>query len=221
MKNFAVILSGSGFLDGAEIRESVLTLLALDQYQGQFQYQIFAPNKNQYHVVNHLNGEVTEETRNTLVEAARIARGKILDINQLSAEHFDGLIIPGGFGVAKNLSTFAFEGAACDIDPEMTRVIRSFYEREKPIGAICIAPAVVGKVLAEFGPVLTLGETSDASAQLEKWGVTHQETKPDEICVDTKNRIVSTPAYMYDRINLVQAQKGIAQLVDRVVHWNN
>lgn len=123
-KKVAMILSGCGVYDGSEIHETVLTLLRLSQ-QGA-QVQCFAPDKPQMHVLNHLNGEEMNEQRNVLVESARITRGEVKDVRELKASDFDALILPGGFGVAKNLSDFAVKGSDCTVDADVLAAIGQF-----------------------------------------------------------------------------------------------
>jgi len=216
MKYVAVILAGSGFLDGSEIRESVLTLLALDT-QG-VQYKIFAPNKDQHHVINHLKGEeVAGASRNILEESARIARGKITDLVHLNASDFDAVIIPGGFGVAKNLCSFAFDGSAASVDPQVVSKLQAFTRANKPIGAICIAPALIALSLGEQQPTLTIGTDQGTAAELEKLGAKHQNCATSECVVDIAHKIVSTPAYMDDSANLADVYSGISKLVKNVI----
>lgn len=156
MKKVAVILSGCGYLDGSEIRESVLTLLALDTVN--IEYQIFAPDEPLFHVIDHVSGEINmTERRNILQEAGRIARGKISSLDQLNENEFDGLILPGGFGVAKNLSTFAFKGAEARVHGTVASILKAFHQSKKPIGAICISPALLALTFGELHPTITLG----------------------------------------------------------------
>ena len=216
MKNVAVILSGCGFLDGAEISESVLTLLALDS-EG-VQYKIFAPNKEQHHVINHLKGEeVPGVSRNVLEESARIARGNIEDIVNLNADEFDALVLPGGFGVAKNFCTFAFEGSDASVDDVIAAKVVAFNTANKPVGAICISPALVALVLGKKAPTLTIGSDDNTAAELEKLGVKHQNCVTSECVVDEVNKIVTTPAYMDDSANLAGIFTGISKLVKNVI----
>ncbi|RXJ73944.1 isoprenoid biosynthesis protein ElbB [Veronia nyctiphanis] len=211
MKKVAVILSGCGYLDGAEIREAVLALLALDNNTAEV--RIFAPNKVQHHVLNHLSGEETAERRNILVEAARIARGKIEDINELNAEEFDGLVIPGGFGVAKNFSSFAFEGSAGEVDQQVAQKVIAFKDANKPIGATCISPAFLAMTLGHTAPTLTLGNDSEFAKEIEKLGAKHQLCDTHDCVIDAENKIVSTPAYMDDNASLKDVFSGIDKLV--------
>lgn len=188
----AVVLSGCGVFDGAEIHESVLTLLALDRRGAA--YQCYAPDISQHHVINHLNGEETTETRNVLRESARIARGDIKSLSELDATDADAMIFPGGFGVAKNLCTLAFDGAACSVNDEVARVVRAFHAAGKPIAALCIAPAMMAKLLT--GAEVTIGcdqATADAITQM---GGRHKPTGPCEVVVDAENKLVTAPCYM-------------------------
>lgn len=212
-KKFAVILSGCGVYDGAEIHESVITLLRLDQRGAQV--QCFAPDIAQLHVINHLTGEEMPESRNVLVESARIARGAVKDIREANAEDFDALIVPGGFGAAKNLSNFAVEGAGCSVNPQVLALAEAFAESGKPVGLICISPALAAKI---YGPgvICTIGTCPDTAAALDKMGATHQECSVEDIVEDTARKLVSTPAYMLGK-NISEVASGINKLVDRVL----
>lgn len=212
-KRVAVILSGCGVYDGAEIQESVITLLRLDQRGAQV--QCFAPDIAQLHVINHLTGEQMPESRNVLVESARIARGQVKDIREANVLEFDALIVPGGFGAAKNLSSFATEGAACSIHPQVQVLAEAFAEARKPVGLICISPALAAKI---YGPgvTCTIGNDADTAEAMNKMGATHQECTVDEIVEDKARKLVSTPAYMLAH-NISEAAAGINKLVDRVL----
>ncbi|WLH79162.1 MULTISPECIES: isoprenoid biosynthesis glyoxalase ElbB [unclassified Pseudomonas] len=212
-KKIAVILSGCGVYDGAEIHESVITLLRLDQRGAQV--QCFAPDIAQLHVINHLTGEEMPESRNVLVESARIARGDVKDIGEANAADFDALIVPGGFGAAKNLSNFAVEGAGCSVNPQVLALAEAFAEAGKPVGLICISPALAAKI---YGPgvTCTIGNCADTAAALDKMGATHQECAVDDIVEDTARRLVSTPAYMVGK-SISEVASGINKLVDRVL----
>ncbi len=212
-KKVAVILSGSGVYDGAEIQESVITLLRLDQRGAQV--QCFAPNIAQLHVINHLTGEEMPESRNVLVESARIARGNVKDIRDADVEDFDALIVPGGFGAAKNLSNFAIEGAGCTVQPEVLALAEAFAEAGKPVGLICISPALAAKI---YGPgvTCTIGNDADTAAAMNKMGATHEECAVTEIVEDKARRLVTTPAYMLAQ-TISEAASGINKLVDRVL----
>lgn len=212
-KKVAVILAGCGVYDGSEIHEAVITLLRLDQKGAQV--QCFAPNIEQLHVINHLTGEVSNESRNVLVESARIARGQVKDLTELSAQHFDALIVPGGFGAAKNLSNFALEGAACSVQPEVLRAAQEFVAAGKPIGLMCIAPAMAAQIFGA-GVVCTIGNDEGTAAALQSMGAVHQECAVDDIIEDNQRKLVTTPAYMLAQ-SISQAASGINQLVDRVL----
>lgn len=210
-----VVLSGCGVYDGAEIHESVLTLLALDRAGAEA--VCFAPDAEQMHVVNHLTGQpAAGEKRNILVESARIARGKIQDLKKARAVDLDALIFPGGFGAAKNLCDFAVKGADCTVHPEVARIVREMYQAKKPIGAICIAPAILSKALWDQGPRLTIGTDKETATALEKMGAKHEACPVREFVVDAEHKIVTTPAYMLaNRIS--EAAEGIEKLVKEVL----
>ncbi len=213
-KKVAVILSGCGVYDGAEIQESVITLLRLDQRGAQV--QCFAPNVTQMHVINHMTGEEMPESRNVLTESARIARGNIEDVRELKVEQFDALILPGGFGVAKNLSNFAVEGANCSVQPDVLAAAQAFAQAGKPVGLVCISPALAVKI---YGPgvLATLGSAEDpAASALTSMGGTHQECAVEDIVEDQAHKLVSTPAYMLAQ-SIAEAASGINKLVDRVL----
>lgn len=193
-KNFAVILSGCGHQDGAEIHEATLTLWAIHKNGANF--QCYAPDIKQHHVLNHVTGQEMDEERNVLIESARIARGKIAPLSAFSADTVDGLVIPGGFGAAKNLSSYAFDGAACTVNSEVAKAIQAMHAAGKPIGALCIAPVILAKVLGDV--TLTIGQDSSTAANLAAMGAQHTPTLHGEIVIDRKNKVVSTPCYMLD-----------------------
>ncbi|GEO82385.1 isoprenoid biosynthesis glyoxalase ElbB [Pararhodospirillum oryzae] len=189
---FAVFLSGCGVFDGAEIHESVLSLLAIDRHGGT--YQCFAPDIPQHHVIDHRTGQPTGETRNVLSEAARIARGAIADLATFDPAAFDIVLLPGGFGVAKNFCTFAFDGPACAVDPTVEAAIRAAHAAGLPIGALCIAPALIARIL---GPVtVTIGQDEGTAKAIQSLGATHRAARPTEVVVDPDTRVVTTPCYM-------------------------
>ena len=212
-KKIAVILSGCGVYDGAEIHESVITLLRLDQRGAEV--QCFAPNISQLHVINHLTGDEMPESRNVLVESARIARGNIKDIREASVEDFDALIVPGGFGAAKNLSNFAIEGAGCTVQPDVLALTEAFAEAGKPVGLMCISPALAAKI---YGPgvTCTIGSDADTAAAMNKMGATHQDCAVSDIVEDKARKLVCSPAYMLAQ-SISEAASGINKLVDRVL----
>ncbi len=192
MKKFAVVLSGCGNLDGSEIHESVMTLWAVDK--NECTYTIFAPDENQLEVINHYTKETMNETRNMLVEAARIARGDIRPLTEYRAEDFDALIFPGGFGAAKNLFTYAKDGVKAKVNPEVENAIKTTYQLKKPIGALCIAPVLLAKVLKNI--TVTVGTDPKTIQDVEKMGATHINTQQTEVISDRQNMIFSTPCYM-------------------------
>ncbi|MGB0205584.1 MAG: isoprenoid biosynthesis glyoxalase ElbB [Neptuniibacter sp.] len=214
MKKIAVILSGCGVFDGAEIYESVLTLLQLAE-RG-VDYQCMAPNIDQMHVINHLTGEVAEnETRNVLVEAARLARGEIIDLATANAEDYDALIIPGGFGAAKNLSDFAVKGPESQVNADVLSFTQAIHKAGKPVGLICIAPAMTPLIFGE-GATCTIGNDADTAAAIEAMGGNHESCGVSEIVIDQERKIVTTPAYMLAG-SITEAASGIRKLVDQVI----
>lgn len=210
-KKFAVVLAGCGVFDGAEIHESVLTLLAIDKAGS---YQCFAPDIPQAHVVDHLKGAPTDEQRNVLVEAARIARGKIEDLAKYDPANYDAIVFPGGFGAAKNLCTFAFDGPDCKVDPSVEKAIKATREASKPIGALCISPALLAKVLGDVE--VTIGSDADTAAGIEKMGGTHRITTHGEVTVDAKHKVVTTPCYMLDA-TVSQIALGADNVIKKLV----
>lgn len=214
MKKVAVVLSGCGVYDGAEVNEAVLTLLCLEQ-QGA-SYQCFAPDIEQMHVVNHLTGEPAEgESRNVLVEAARIARGNIKDLAHASADEFDALLVPGGFGAAKNLSDFAVAGAAMEVQPDFLRLARAFHQSGKPVGLICIAP-VMAAAICGAGARCTIGNDAETAAAVEAMGGVHLECPVSEARIDKERKLVTTPAYMLAG-SVSEAYSGISECVQEVL----
>ena len=193
-KKFAVVLSGCGVFDGAEIHEATLTMLAIKEEGAD--YQCFAPDIPQYHVINHLTGEEMNESRNVLIESARIARGDIKPLSEYKAADFDALIFPGGFGAAKNLSTVAFDGPNATVNPEVEAAIKSTLSLHKPIGALCISPAVVAKVIE--GVEVTIGNDPGTAEAIEKMGSKHVVTTHGQVVHDHKYNVFTTPCYMLD-----------------------
>lgn len=212
MKKFAVLIAGCGAFDGAEIHEATMTLYAITKYGGT--YEIFAPDIDQHHVINHLTGKEMPETRNVLIEAARLARGKINNLADFNADNFDCLVLPGGFGVAKNLSSFAFDGEACTIDLTVEQAVLAMVKRNKPIGALCIAPVILAKLLK--GALVTIGNDKNTISKIEKMGSKHQVTTHGEIVVDEMLKLATTPCYMLDA-NIVQIAKGAKKLIKHML----
>lgn len=209
-----VVLGGCGFKDGAEVHESVLTLLALDRAGAEV--HCFAPDMPQAQVVNHLTGQAEASARNVLVESARIARGAIRDVAQADPSRLDALVLPGGFGAALNLSTFATQGEQAQVEPGTARLVQAMHAAGKPIGAICIAPALVALLLGAEHPTLTIGHDRGTAARLEACGAQHEDCPVDGIVVDRQRRIVSTPAYMLGP-SIRQVAAGIEQCVAAVL----
>ncbi|WP_372768393.1 isoprenoid biosynthesis glyoxalase ElbB [Pseudoalteromonas sp.] len=213
MKKVAVILSGSGVFDGAEIHEAVLTLLNIE-LQGAH-YQCFAPNIDQLHVINHLTGEEMPEHRNVLIEAARIARGDIKDLVELDVNEFDALALPGGFGAAKNLCNFALKGADCEINADVANACRAFANAQKPAAYICIAPALIPQIYPK-GTLATIGNDIDTAFAVNALGATHKSCDVGDIVVDEQAKVISTPAYML-ATNIREAARGIEKAIARLI----
>lgn len=214
MKKIGVVLSGCGVRDGSEIHEAVLTLLAIDQNGAEA--VCMAPDA-EFPETDHLTMQETGLKRNALVESARIARGNIRDIREVKASDLDAIILPGGFGAAKNLCDFAMQGASARVHPEVSRLLKEMSGARKPIGAICIAPVVLAAVLGkELAPTLTIGNDAGTAAEIEKTGARHQECPVTEFVVDRKNKLVTTPAYML-ATRISEASEGIAKCVREVV----
>lgn len=213
MKKIAVILSGCGVFDGAEIHETVLALYAIEK-QGA-SWHCFAPDVDQMHVINHITGEEMAEKRNVLVEAARITRGQIADVATLNPNDFDALLVPGGFGAAKNLCDFAVKGAECSLNEDVATACRAFAKAQKPAGYLCIAPTMLPLI---YGADIqgTIGNDAQTAQAFQQMGGDHIECPVDDYVFDTKNKVLTTPAYMLAE-NIVQAASGIERLVARLV----
>lgn len=214
MKKIAVILSGCGVQDGSEIHEATLTLLHLSKNGAS--YKCAAPDAFQTRTMDHRAGAEMHEKRNMMVEAARIARGDIAQISKISPKEYDGVIFPGGFGAALNLCSFGKEGAAMKLNAEIEALIGAFHAAKKPIGAICIAPVVVAKALAKHRVMVTIGNDAGTASAITSWGAEHSNCSATEICFDTKNLVVTTPAYMLAK-NIAEADAGIEKLVKKVL----
>jgi len=197
MKKVAVVLTGAGYLDGAEITEAVALLVELGR--AGVDYDVFAPDKNFNAVSHHSGTQVDLGSRNAIEESARITRGQVRDLDELSVNRYDGIAMPGGFGVAKNLSTWAQDGPGCTVHKGFKRLLVEFHEQSKPILALCIAPAVVARVLGQVtSPSLTIGNDETTASQIERCGADHVECSVTDFVTDRENKIVSTPAYMYE-----------------------
>ncbi|MGE0763978.1 MAG: isoprenoid biosynthesis glyoxalase ElbB [Bdellovibrionales bacterium] len=213
MKNFAVVLSGSGHKDGSEITEAVSALISLSEANAG--YQVFAPKMNAP-AVNHLTNQ-DEAPRQVMAEAARIARGQVKNLSELKASDFDGLVFPGGYGAAKVLCSFAQHGANCEVLPEVAKVIEDFYKAEKPIAAICIAPALIARVLGKKGITVTIGHDAATAAEIRKTGAQHENCAVTDYVTDREHRLVTTPAYMYDDAKPHQVFQGIRSCIKEFV----
>jgi enhancing lycopene biosynthesis protein 2 len=211
-KKIAVILSGCGVYDGSEIHEATLTLLAI--VKNGAEYGVFAPDIPQHHVINHLTGDVMKESRNVLVESARIARGKISPLDAFKTSDFDAVILPGGFGAAKNLSTYAFDSIGMKVLPEVEKIIRDMVASGKPLGALCISPVIMAKLLA--GVEVTIGCDEETAAAIEKLGARHKCAGKGEVVIDKKFKVVTTPCYMLDA-DIAEIESGIDKLVKSVL----
>lgn len=216
MTKVGVLLSGCGVNDGAEIQESVITMLALDR--AGVEMVLMAPNIDQMHVINHYTGQEMNEFRNVLVESSRIARGNIKDIVEVSGNDVDALIIPGGFGVTKNLCDYAMAGPECSINPDVYRLVTEVHLLQKPIGAICIAPAMMAKILSEQdeSAKMTIGSDKTTASDIKAMGSTHVLCSVSEMIVDKEKKMVSTPAYM-EALSIKEAAEGIEKLVAKVL----
>jgi enhancing lycopene biosynthesis protein 2 len=212
MKKIAVVLSGCGVFDGAEIHEATLSMLAIAK-KG-CSYEIFAPDINQHHVINHITGEEMDETRNVLIESARIARGSITDLDKFNPVEFDGLLFPGGFGAAKNLSTWAFEEAGASVLPGVGKAIKGMISLKKPVGALCISPVLLAKVLGDVH--LTIGDDEGTIDAIESLGSKHVYTTHGEVVVDPEHNLVTTPCYMLDA-TIDQIDEGARNVVDAML----
>ena len=216
MTRVGVVLSGCGVNDGAEIHESVITMLALDR--AGVDIVLMAPNIDQLHVINHYTGSEMDESRNVLMESARIARGKIRDMAEVHASDVDALIFPGGFGVVKNLCDYAMAGTDCSVNPDVKRLATDVHKAGKPIGVICIAPAMFAKIMEGAGDSveMTIGTDEQTSSDINSMGSNHISCPVEDIVIDKKNKIVSTPAYMLAQ-RISEAAEGIEKLVKEVL----
>jgi len=213
-KRVGVLLAGCGVFDGSEIHEAVLTLLFLNRAGARA--VCMAPDIDQLHVINHLTQEAVEDKRNVLMESARICRGDIVDIESITAQQLDALIIPGGFGAAKNLSNFAVAGPQAQVHPQVDRLLNEMATAAKPIGALCIAPVTLTKALADFKPEVTIGTDVGTAGAIETMGGVHHNCRVDEIFIDRAHKIVTTPAYMHNA-QIAEVSVGIEKLVNEVM----
>ena len=213
MPKVGLVLSGCGVNDGSEIHEAVITMLELDKAGAEM--VLIAPNIDQLHVINHATGEEMDDSRNVLIESARISRGNIEDIAGVTSDNLDALIFPGGFGVSKNLSDYAMSGMECSVNPDVLRLSREVHNDQKPIGVICIAPAIMAKILAG-DTELTIGFDEQTAADIDAMGAKHVLCAVDEIVIDKEKKVVSTPAYMEAK-SIKEAASGIEKLVAEIL----
>lgn len=214
MPKFAIILSGCGRADGSEIHETVTAMLSISDLGGI--YNCYAPNIEQAVVINGLTSEKTSERRNVLIESSRLARGDIKDIRELNINDYDGILLPGGLGAVTNWCNFAQAGIECEVENSIVRVLEAAYKQKKVIGAMCIAPVVVARVLGKYGVTVTIGKDKTVAKSIEATGAYQQDTKVEDACVDKKNRIVTTPAYMLAN-NISEVNKGARSLVKAMI----
>jgi enhancing lycopene biosynthesis protein 2 len=214
-KKIGVLLAGCGVKDGSEIHEATLTLYFLDIHGAEI--ICMAPNKKQFDVVNHQTGSPVDENRNVLQEAARIARGNIFDVKSVKADQLDAIIVPGGFGAAKNLCTFAKDGPNCKVDEDVATLLKEMHQKKKPIGALCIAPTMIARLFgSEFAPELTIGTDPGTARAIEEMGARHKPSKVNEIVVDAHNRIVTTSCYMLAQ-SIKEVGAGAEKLVEQIM----
>ena len=218
MLKVGLMLSGCGVQDGSEISEAVLTMLALEK--AGVEIVAMAPDVEQAYVVNHYSGlEMRESARSVLTESARITRGKIVSIQTVGAHGLDALILVGGFGAVKNLCTYATDLTGATVNPDVARLIQEMHGLGKPIGSMCIASMVVALALTgqkRSTLTLTIGDDETAARNLGILGVTHLVTAVNEVCIDSANQVVSTPAFMLAQ-GPMEAESGISRLVEEVV----
>ena len=214
MPRVGVILSGCGVFDGSEIHEAVAVLHALDRHGADI--VCLAPDV-ELDEIDHLSQQPTGQKRSVLRESARIARGEITALAKVRGSEFDAIVLPGGFGAAKNLCDFASKGPQCTAEEQVSRVLTEAQKAGKPLGFACISPALAARVFGkDLGPNLTIGNDTGTADGLEAMGATHQDCDGEGIVVDNRHRIVSTPAYMYDQ-RITSVFTGIGKMVDKVM----
>jgi enhancing lycopene biosynthesis protein 2 len=214
MKKVAVILAGCGHKDGSEITEAVSLLISL--HQAGASVRCFAPDI-ELDTIDHRSGENANPRRNVLTESARIARGEISDLNDLNVKDFDAIAFPGGYGAAKNLSNWAQKGAAGEVLPKIESLLRDFHAAGKPIAAICIAPHLVAKALGKKGVTVTIGDDPETAGEINKTGAHHENCPVNDYVTDRENKVITTPAYMYENAKPHEVFQGIAGLAKELV----
>ncbi len=218
MPKFAIILSGCGRSDGSEIHETVTAMLAIAE--DGCEYDCYAPNIDQSAVINGITSEKMEEKRNVMIESARLARGEIKDINELNLGEYDCILFPGGLGAVTNWCNYAKAGMACEVESSISRVMEEAHKEKKVIGAMCIAPVVVARVLGKYGITVTIGNDRSVAKSVESVGAHQKNTEVEKACIDEENRIVTTPAYMLAK-NIVEVSKGAKSLVRAMIELAN
>lgn len=213
MKKIAVLLAGCGFKDGAEITEAISTLIALGEHN--VEYRCFSLNKD-FSAVNHINDD-SQDIRNVMIESSRITRGVIESIEDLDSNSFDAIIFPGGFGVAQHFCEFAALGSKASVNPKIKSLIQSFHKQSKPIGAFCIAPALIALVLGDQDAVVTIGNDTAVAEEIEKTGAQHVECQVTDYVTDRENKLITSPAYMYDKAKPFEVFKGIQSAIKEIV----
>lgn len=216
MKKIAIILSGCGYLDGTEITEAVSLMIALSQAGAEF--ECFAPDI-ELKTFDHAAKSSEDSTRNVLKESARIARSKVKTLTELNEADFDALTLPGGYGAAKNLCDWAEKGVKCEVHPLVSQAILNFYNASKPIGAMCIAPVIVAKVLGKHKVTVTIGDDATTAQEITKTGAVHEECPVEDYITDREHKVVTTPAYMYPEAKPHEVFQGIFGLAHEIVEW--
>lgn len=214
-KKIAVVLSGCGKMDGSEVHEATMALLAIDM--AGLSYQCFAPDIPQAKTLNHITSDIIsikgdKYDRNVMVEGARIARGNIKDLKEFNAKDYEAIVFPGGMGAVLNLCDYGEKGVDCKVDVNVEKAINDAYNTGIVIGAMCIAPVLIAKVLGKHGVVLTIGNDEGTASDIKRMGAKHMNVPATEVCVDAKHKIVSTPAYM-----LVKSIKEVYQGADKMI----
>jgi enhancing lycopene biosynthesis protein 2 len=219
MKKVCMILSGSGVFDGTEIHEAVLSILYLQQ--SNIEIVFAAPDIPQTDVINHISGQEIQESRNVLIESARIARGQIVNLKDIDVEDIDGLFFPGGAGSVKNLCTFMKEGPECSVNVDIQNLVSACLDKQKPIAALCISPVLIARICmlkGISGIRMTVGNTNhQIIGMLSRMGMEHILCESYNYEIDTNYRIFSSPAYMNDG-NISEISSGILRLVNDFAH---
>lgn len=213
-RKIAVVLSGCGNKDGTEITEAIALITGLSQAGAEMTF--FAPNRD-FQAKNFLTDQTLKETRNMMVEAARITRSQMNDLAALVAKDFDGLAFPGGFGAALHLSNWAQLGSRCEVLPEVRKAIEDFHRQEKAIAAICIAPVLLAKVLGSQNVTITIGNDKETIQEILKTGAQHEVCPVEDYMTDRHCKVITTPAYMYGSAQPHQVFNGIQSLVKEFV----